>query len=69
MNGKLHQRTREHRPTEEPTVPRTEDKSLSTFPQTTSITVFGQVFIKQPVTPLTRVESNPVTPTIPMEIP
>ena len=49
---------------------RTEDKSVPTFPQTTSKTVFGQEsFIKQPATTLTKVDSNPVTFTIPIEVP
>ena len=63
MNGKLYQRTREHlRPkgtSEEPPVPRMEDKSVPTLPQTTSKTVLGQEpFIKRPATTPTRVDSN-----------
>ena len=74
MNGKLYQRTREHlRPkstTEEPPVPRMEGKPVPTFPQTTPKTVFGQEpSIKQPATTPTGVDSNPVSPTIPMEVP
>jgi len=74
INDKLYQRTKEHlRPqstSEEPPVPGTEDKSAPTFSQTTSKAVFGQEsFIKQPATTLTRVDSNPVTSSIPMEDP
>lgn len=51
-------------------MPRTEDKSAPTLLQTTSKTVFGrESSIKQPATALTRVDSNPVTPTFPMEVP
>ena len=63
MNGKLYQRTREHlRPkgtSEEPPAPRTEDKSVPTFSQTTSKTVLGRESpIKQPATTLSRVVAS-----------
>lgn len=64
INDKLYQRTREHlRPkstSKEPSVPRTEDKSVPSSPRTTSKTAFGQEsVIKQPATTLTRVDGNP----------
>lgn len=65
MNGKLNQKTREHL---QPKGTR-EGPPVPTFSQTICETVFGQEsFIKQSVTARTRVDSNPMTPTIPMDV-